>query len=168
MASRLRNHTLFSAADPLERADDAYREFRDIVRIDTELAVSYRHSLGKISRFFVALAAGTLLASRCPRCDMVWLPPRAVCPNDLSITSWTELSGRGELVSWTESQLHRSASEQPAGLLAYLALDGAGTLFLHRLRGAEADSLRHGLPVEIVYGTGPVEHPLELCWFEPA
>ena len=168
MISRLSNHDVLTATDPLERAEDPYREFRDIVRIGRDLGVSTRHSLGKSSHFFVALAEGRLLASRCPQCAKVWLPPRAVCPDDLSITTWTELPGSGTLVSWTALAAPRNPADPAPPLLAYLALDGAGTLLLHHLRGADPGALRHGLPVRIAYGSEPVDHPLELCWFELA
>jgi uncharacterized OB-fold protein len=166
--SRLEHAELLRVADPLGRSDDPFAAFREVLRLERSLTVTTRHSLGKTSRFFVALAAGQLLASRCPRCGSVWLPPRAVCPTDLSVTTWTELSGAGTLVSWTSPAAQPSSAQPAPPLLAYLALDGASTLFLHRLRTADPGALHHGLPVGIVYATEPVDHPLELCWFEPA
>jgi uncharacterized OB-fold protein len=163
MADPLDGFEHLTVPDPQGRSDDPYADFREVVRVDQTLAVTTRHSLGKTSRFFVGLAEQRLLASRCPSCHRVWLPPRVHCPHDLAVTTWTELSGRGTLVSWTAPS---GAPTDPPFWLAYLALDGADTLFLHRLVAPEG-ALRYGLPVRVAFGEGPVEHPLELCWFEP-
>jgi uncharacterized OB-fold protein len=94
------------------------------------------------------------------------LPPRAICPEDLAVTRWQPLSGQGTLISWTTATSRPPATGDTPQWLAYLALEGADTLFLHHLRASE-QVLRHGLPVAIAFAREAVDHPLELCWFEP-
>jgi uncharacterized OB-fold protein len=155
-------------ADPLAREPDPYAEFRDVLRLEREQTFQYRHSLGKYSRFFLALEQGRLLATACPACGQVWLPPRPHCPRDLAIMNWTELSGRGTLMSWTEiPRAPRYADTGSPYILAYVALEGASTMFLQRLRVADGVPLEHGMPVKTVFTPEPVSHPLELFWFEP-
>jgi uncharacterized OB-fold protein len=156
------------AEDPFGRSEDPFADFREVLLLGLEHRFHYRHSLGKASRFFLALQEGVLLATRCERCGRVWLPPRPVCPEDLCVTHWTELSGKGTLESWTlcPRTPHYARTEEPY-LLSYVALEGASTLFLHQLRGAEPDTLQCGMEVEAVFGDEPVDHPLELFWFEP-
>ncbi len=158
-----------TVSDPLERTSDPFADFREVLRLDLKQSVHYRHSLGKASRFFLALEEGKLLATGCPTCGKVWLPPRPICPSDLSVTAWTELTGRGTLVSWTETpRAPRYADTGSPYLLAYVALEGASTLFLHQLRSAQATTLEHGQAVKVVFSEKGVRHPLELFWFEPA
>ena len=161
----------FTAVDPLGRERDPWAAFRTIEVLDLTWSQRYRHSLGKVSRFFLELENGRLLATRCPQCGTVWMPPRPVCPNELAITEWVELNGRGTLISW--SILH-SASVMapflaPPYALAYVKLDGADTLFAHVLRNfGDPSVLHHGLPVKVVFDEGPVAHPIHLLAFEPA
>jgi uncharacterized OB-fold protein len=43
-----------------------------------------------------------LMASHCPQCDAVYLPPRAICPKcHGDKLEWVEASGRGRLAAFT-------------------------------------------------------------------
>jgi len=74
-------------------AGDVWAQFRQVERITMELTQSYKYSLGKVSRFFIALVNRRFLATRCPRCGKVYAPPRPLCPHCLSVTGWVELFG---------------------------------------------------------------------------
>ncbi|MFT5197162.1 MAG: putative OB-fold protein [Cellvibrionaceae bacterium] len=157
-------------ADPEGRSPDPWGDFREIEIIGLEWVQKYKHSLGKYSKFFLALEEGKFLATRCQGCEYTWSPPRPACPNCLRPTSWVELSGRGELVSW--SVLHFAPKMLADRLstpyvLAYVKLEGADTLFAHLLQNfGELEDLRYGLPVQVVYGQESVDHPIMLMWFE--
>lgn len=162
------NH--LTVADPLQRDPDPWAVFREIEVIGLEWTQQYRHSLGKYSRFFLELENKRFLATRCPTCGRVWVPPRPACPADLTITDWIELSGRGQVITF--SVLHYAPAmlaflETPY-VLAYVKLDGADTLFAHLLQNyGDVNQVRHGLPVRVVYNDGPVDHPILLMAFEP-
>lgn len=55
-----------------------------------------------ISSFEKFLKAKKLMASRCKKCNALWLPPRPICiecySNELE---WVELNGKGKLVAFT-------------------------------------------------------------------
>jgi uncharacterized OB-fold protein len=160
-----------TAPDPLARMPDPWADFREIEIIQLEWSQTYRHSLGKYSRFFIELENKRFFATRCPNCAKVWAPPRPVCPDNLTITEWVELSGRGYVVSF--SVLHyapaMAASLKTPYVLAYVKLEGADTLFAHLLKNyGELSEVRHGMPVQVVYNDGPVDHPILSMAFEPA
>lgn len=159
------------AEDPLVRegAEDAWADFRDVEVLDLRLEFRFRHSLGKVSRFFLALEERRLLATRCPTCKTVWMPPRPVCGNDLAVTQWTELSGRGTLAVGSLSAYSLTAAGAGTQLMfGYIALDGASTMLFQQLRNVDPDALVTGLPVKAVWNDAPVDHPMRLFWFEPA
>ena len=58
-------------------------------------SLTHRHTYGKLSPFFRALKEGKLLATKCPNpeCDnkLLWLPPRADCPDCNQPMVWEEL-----------------------------------------------------------------------------
>lgn len=149
--------------------DDVWAQFRQVERITLELTQSYKYSLGKYSRFFIELEKRRFMATGCPACNKVYAPPRPLCANCLAVTDWVELSGAGELKTW--SVLHFSpgsnddvrALETPY-ILAYVLLDGADTLFPHLLK-APLDQLRFGMRVRVAYNDGPVQHPIHLMHF---
>lgn len=160
-----------TVADPVGRSPDPWAAFREIEVLGLDWQQSYRHSLGKYSRFFLELENGRFLATRCPACGKTWAPPRPVCPDDLTVTSWVELSGLGHVVSF--SVLHYApalAAHLPTPyVLAYVKMDGADTLFAHLLQNyGDLEEVQHGLPVRVVFNMGPVEHPILLMAFEPA
>ena len=95
----------FTAADPLggDPASDPWREFREVELIDMPLAFRFNHSLGKLSRFYLELESKKLIGTQCPTCGRIWMPPRAMCPEDWAITSWVEVPGRGVLEAASRS-----------------------------------------------------------------
>ncbi len=147
---------------------DPFAEFRDIELLNLTQTFEYRHSLGKVSKFFLALEHGKLLATRCERCNRVYMPPRAVCPKDLKPNRWLELSGLGTLESWTlcPSPISYAQTEENY-ILAYVRLEGTSSLFLQQLRNVDIASLQFGLKVRTVFTEQAENHPLELFWFEP-
>jgi uncharacterized OB-fold protein len=159
-----------TAANPLGGADDPWADFREIEILELEWSQTYRHSLGKYSKFFLELENQRFFATRCPDCGKVWTPPRPLCPDCLEVTAWQELSGRGEIASF--SVLHYAPSLarhlKTPYILAYVRLEGADTLFAHLLQNVERiENVEIGMPVRIVYNSGPVEHPIHLMAFEP-
>jgi uncharacterized OB-fold protein len=149
-------------------AGDPFSEFREIEILDLKQSFHYRHSLGKVSKFFLALEQGKLLATRCELCNSVYMPPRAVCPNDLTPNHWLELSGLGTLESWTlcPAAVPYARTEEPY-ILAYVRLEGTSSLFLQQLRNVDVTNLTYGLKVKAVFAEHAENHPLELFWFEP-
>jgi uncharacterized OB-fold protein len=147
--------------------EDVWREFRRVEVLDLELTFKFRHSLGKASAFFLELEQRRLMATRCPRCATVWMPPRPACGNDLAVTEWVELSGRGHVVVAAESRYTAiGRGEAESMVLGYVALEGASTLLLQRIRHAGTRALA-GLAVRVAWSEEPVAHPMELFWFEP-
>lgn len=159
-------------ADPLGRTpeDDPWHAFREVERIDMSLEFQFRHSLGKVSRFFLELENRRLMATRCPRCHKVWMPPRPNCGDDLTITEWLELSGRGtlEAASLSAYTLTTGGGEDQL-VLGYVRLEGADTAMLQQVRNyGDPERLKPGLAMAVAWADGPVGHPMESFWFEPA
>ena len=55
-----------------------------------------------IEQFYKFLAQGKLMAGKCQKCGKIHLPPRPLCDNCYSQEfTWTEISGKGKLVTFT-------------------------------------------------------------------
>jgi uncharacterized protein len=56
------------------------------------------------------LAEHRLMGTRCPMCDAVYLPPRAICPQcHGEALEWVEFSGHGKLAAFTSIYVSPSA-----------------------------------------------------------
>ncbi|SVE38501.1 uncharacterized protein METZ01_LOCUS491355, partial [marine metagenome] len=114
---------------------DTWASFRDVEVIDFSLNTTIRHSLGKLSKFFLELENQRLMGTRCPNCATVWMPPRSICPEDLTITDWLEVSGCGtiEAACLSTHILDANKKTEPIAL-GYITLDGASTSLLQQIR----------------------------------
>lgn len=150
---------------------DPWEAFRQIEVITLELTQSYRHSLGKYSRFFLELENGHFLGTSCTTCHKVFAPPRPLCPDCLSITAWQELPGTGTVQTFSIMHFPSLVNDDVRRLetpvtLAYVLLDGGSTLFPHILKAAP-ESIHIGMRVRVAYAAAPVQHPIHLMYFVP-
>ena len=70
----------------------------EFFEVELKDVFNYRFSYGGQSAYFRGLERGKLVASRCSKCDFVWLPLRPTCSKCYSITEAVELSGEGEVL----------------------------------------------------------------------
>jgi len=150
---------------------DPWEAFRQIEIIQLELSQQYRHSLGKVSRFFIELENQRFMGTQCPSCDKVFTPPRPLCPHCLEITQWHELSGEGTLQTYSVMHFANGVNDDVNALdmpivLAYVLLDGSSTLFPHVLK-CNPEKVYSGMPVRVAYADGEVSHPIHLMYFIP-
>jgi uncharacterized OB-fold protein len=103
--------------------------------------------------FWQAAAEHRLVVQRCTACGATRLPPSPICAACRSDEAdWQEVSGRGEIYTFTI--VHRAiAANQPLPtLIAVIALEGSGGLrMISNIVGAEPDALAIGAPVELVW-----------------
>ncbi len=94
-----------------------------------------------------------LVVQRCTACGHTRLPPAPVCSECRSADAeWQEVSGRGEVYTYTI--VHRPiAADQPLPtVIAVIALEGAGGVrMISNLVGADLGEIRIGMPVELVW-----------------
>lgn len=150
--------------------DDLWEAFRQVEIITLELTQSYKHSLGKYSRFFIALENKQFLATRCSHCEKVYTPPRPLCPDCLKITVWHELKGTGIVETYSVMHFTNGVNEDVKDLgtpliLAYVLLEGSSTLFPHILK-VSPENVHIGMRVQVAYIDEPVSHPIHLMYFE--
>jgi len=56
----------------------------------------------KVADFVKYLQEGKIMATRCSKCGKLYFPPRADCPDDLSMDmTWQKLSGKCKLLTYT-------------------------------------------------------------------
>ena len=110
--------------------------------------------------FGEALTAGRITGHRCPRCSLVYVPPKGFCPICVVPTDdVVEVADRGIVTSWTVLTPIQYAGQQEREdyALASILLDGAdGTIGQQRLVDVPLDQIRMGMRVEAVWNPGGV------------
>lgn len=101
-----------------------------------------------------------LMASRCPACDALYLPPRAICPACHGDgLQWAELSGRGRLAAFTSIyvaptlMLNEGFDRDKPYCTGIVELE-AGVRISARILGvdpASPDVIQIGLPMTVEY-----------------
>ncbi len=131
-----------------------------------------------ISSYNQHVSEGKLMASRCEICDILYLPPRPVCPECHGTDmGWKELSGKGKVIGFTAITI------VPTGMAAkgfgrdkpYLSAvvqteEGPGiTAMLDGVDAADPGAVSIGMPVEASFKEeGEGEEARKSLVFHPA
>ncbi len=112
------------------------------------------------------------MGTRCPTCDLVYVPPRLYCERCFAhLDEWVEVSPVGTVATFTV--LHVDLDENPLPepqIVALVELDGADGGLVHFLGEVEPDDVYTGMPVEAVFK--PAEERVgaitDIRYFRPA
>ena len=102
--------------------------------------------------FFDAAKEGRLRLPRCPR-DGVFFYPRSHCPDCWQDDwEWTDLSGRGEIYSFTVDRIgHDPALAQDVPFVIALVALEEGARVVANVVGCRPEDVRVGMPVEATF-----------------
>ena len=132
-------------------------------------AIDYIHSYAEDSPFFLGLAQGKLLGSRCTAkgCGFRFATPRSHCMVCGSATAWFPLPLRGRLHSWTTCHFGSEAflKETPYNL-ALVEFEGADSVLLVRLKDCVESEIYVGMPVVARFNDKP-RYLITDVWFVP-
>lgn len=94
-----------------------------------------------------------LVVQRCTGCGHTRHPPAPVCPECRSdAADWLELSGGGEVYSYTIVHRPLAADQQLPFVIAVIALEGAGGVrMISNLVEVDPAAVAIGMPVELVW-----------------
>lgn len=100
-----------------------------------------------------AAAEHRLVVQRCTSCEHTRHPPAPICPECRSGESdWKEVSGRGEVYTFTIVHRPIAAGQELPYLVAVIALEGSGGLrIISNLVGVDPGEVEIGLPVDVVW-----------------
>ena len=103
--------------------------------------LEFAHAAGKAaSRFLVALRdRQVLLASPCPNCDRILVPPRSFCEDCFVPTSddWVEVGPEGVVEAFTFTYARFAGYADPPYGVAYVRPDGATTAIGNFVSGVD-------------------------------
>ena len=109
-----------------------------------------------------------LVVQRCAACQRTRHPPAPVCPACRSAESdWQELSGRGEVYTYTTVHRPIAAAQELPFVVAVIALEDSGGLrMISNLVEVDPAQVEIGMPVELVWED--MSEDLAIPRFRPA
>ena len=128
--------------------------------IHGEWHVRYAYSIGKVAgRFFEGLKQKKILAPRCSKSGLAYLPPRAYCERSFEpCDEWVEAGSEGVIEAATIVTAQFENLPPPPYAIAYVRLDGISTAMINFVRGldlsdvpAAADRLKPGTRVRVEF-----------------
>ncbi len=138
---------------------------------ESKIKVPYTWSVGETgSRFLIELRDHKkIFGTRCPKCAMVYLPPRKSCGRCFSENlEWVEVSSQGTLVTYTIARYKSSAMPmKPPFVYGMIQLDGASTGLVHFLGEVDIEEIKPGLRVEAIFKDERIGDILDIEYFRP-
>ena len=128
--------------------------------IPGEWHVRYNYSVGKVAgRFFEALKDRKILATRCSKSGIAYLPPRAYCERSFEpCDEWVEAGQEGVIEAATVVTAQFEGLPAPPYAIAYVRLDGVSTALCNFVKGedlsdvpAAAARLKPGVRVRVEF-----------------
>jgi uncharacterized OB-fold protein len=100
-----------------------------------------------------AAAEHRLVVQRCTASDQTRFPPAPLCPECRSFESdWKEVSGKGEVYTYTAVHRPIAAEQTLPFVIAVIALEGSGGVrIMSNLVAVEPDAIEIGMAVEVVW-----------------
>ncbi len=120
----------------------------------TPVRLHYEHTASPAETSFLrGLAAGRLLAQRCPACGKVYIPPRGACPTDgVPTAGQVELPDHGIVTTFCVVNVDYPGQRVAAPYVAAaVLLDGADIPFQHLILGCDPGEVRMGMRVQAVW-----------------
>jgi len=104
-------------------------------------------------KFFRALKEGKILASKCKKCDITYLPARAFCERCHSeINEYIEITESGWIYTYTIQHVDKNGKklEEPV-IWAIIKFDGVEGGILHKLGEIDPEDVEIGMEVTPVF-----------------
>lgn len=129
-----------------------------------EWHVRYAYSVGKVAgKFFEGLRQKKILASRCSKSNLAYLPPRAYCERSFEpCDGWVEAGREGVIEAATIVTAAFENLPPPPYAIAYVRLNGVSTAMINFVRGldlsdvpAAMERLKPGSPVRVEFVEKP-------------
>jgi len=103
-----------------------------------------------MTKFMEALKEGKLMGTSCKKCGQRYLPPRAHCKCGSLEVDWYEAPTRGKLFTYTIVAFPPDSMSRHAPYIVAVAELEDGSRLLAQITGVTPQTLRVGLPIQVV------------------
>ncbi len=126
-----------------------------------------------MDKFYEGFEQKKILANKCHKCGMVFVPPRKICgkcrvklPLD---ENWMELGDKGTLINYTRTPYkvtdRRGRKARSLNDIGMVKIDGSDTAIIYPLLDFEKDEIKIGMEVKIKWIDEPKGGPSDIEGF---
>jgi uncharacterized OB-fold protein len=121
------------------------------------------------ARFLRAILERRLLATVCPGCAAIHIPPRGACPRCAArSTTLTEVGPEGTITTFSVIRIPFEGQRvEPPYACAHVLLDGSSSPLLHIVAGCSVEEVKVGMRVRPVWSDQPEPSLASVRYFEP-
>jgi uncharacterized OB-fold protein len=107
------------------------------------ISLTYNYALGTtVKKFLDGLKEGKIIASRCTRSGMTYLPPRAYCERSFEpCDEWVEAGYTGVIEASTIAVRGYEGKRKPPIAIAFVRLDGVDSAIANYVDGLDLSDL---------------------------
>lgn len=111
--------------------------------ITDQITLRYDYALGEVAgKFMEGLKAGKVLATRCSKSGITYLPPRAFCERSFEkCDSWVEAGGEGVIEASTIVVRGFEGKRKAPMAIAFVRLDGVDSAIANYVDGVDLTDL---------------------------
>lgn len=115
--------------------------------VTDEITLRYDYALGDVAeRFMAALKEGKLLATRCSKSGLTYLPPRAFCERTYEpCDSWVEVGGEGVIEASTVVVKGVEGKRKAPMAIAFVRLDGVDSAIGNYVDGVDLSDVERAM-----------------------
>jgi len=152
--------------------DEWRRQTKPLV-LEGGIHMPYSWTVGRLgSRFLIELRDhGRIMGNRCPKCRVVWVPPRSRCPEcyqGIGDQDWKEVGPQGTLRHFTIVRYeHPAQPMKPPFAYGLIDLDGADRAITHLVSGVDLAYLKPGTRMHPVWRSNRQGNILDIVYFTP-
>lgn len=125
-----------------------------------------------MGRFREGLKEKKVLGIKCPKCGLVYAPPKPICRCLGRPETWLEVSDEGLVTTFTFTgawSLDGTPEEEGESMIIVgVKLDGADTMMMSILEGADPEKVGVGMRVRIRWPEEPEGALKDILFVEPA
>ena len=125
-----------------------------------------------MDRFYDGLEKGKIVGNKCPKCGLVFVPPRKICGKCYEIIpldqNWIELPNTGTLKNFTITPYKvndRSIRKAKNQVIGMIQIDGSDTALINRLLDIEPTDVKIGMKLRIEWNKNPKGNPSDIKGF---
>jgi len=107
-------------------------------------SVEYSYAVGPTgTKFFDALKEERIIAPKCPKCNLIMLPPRSFCERCfVPADEWVEAGKEGTIQAFTIVPCFFESLPDPPYAIAYVMLDGTNTAMVNFVKNVDLSDLK--------------------------
>jgi len=120
-----------------------------------DMEVDYIYTLGVAGeRFFKELKKnGRIMGAKCPRCNIIHVPPRMYCEKCFEkLKEWVNVGNRGTVHTYTVAYIDLNGTKLKEPIIyAMIKIDGTDGGLVHKLGEIAQEKVKIGMKVEALF-----------------